>query len=523
MQEEIKTCQGHTWDPSHHENLPCSHPLYDDKHCICHSEDPDKDIDKFNIEVRKQLDREDYHDFSEFDFPKDFSFRKAGFKRDVYFRRAMFSGEAKFNKTKFGGEADFYSSKFGGKANFESAKFGGIVYFQSAKFIGNANFVIAKFGGGVNFWDVRFGDEADFRGAKFVDKASFTNVRFGNKALFDSTVFGGEADFREATFGGEADFWEAMFGGDLDFGYAQFGGEAYFRDVQFGGETEFASANFIKAAGFSEIKLSEKTIVKFDGEINIKDEPVFQDTADFKSITISKDAAIIFRKIDLSKCEFLETDLTKVEFIDVTWAKTGGTYKWFKTNAVYDAIKNGKNGDYDYGLIAQLYRRLQINYIDNCYYSEAGDFHIGEQEMARRGKGKFRRIFSTNMFYKLISNYGESFVRPLLWLVFVLLLFPAIFLYSGIDLSSLNEPASKNPNIVRYKFSANPANCFLLTKNYKRAFYKNFSFISFNRSEINKCLVSEDMRFVANLEIIIVIVLLSFFVLALRRSYKRHI
>ncbi|MEE9441588.1 MAG: pentapeptide repeat-containing protein [candidate division Zixibacteria bacterium] len=479
MPEEIKTCQGQIWDPSIYTFKTCNRPLYDDKHCICHSDDPDKDIEKFRTEVQKQLDREDYHDFTEFVFPKDFNFRETEFKHDVYFRLA-----------KFGGKADFYSAKFDGDANF-----------YHAKFDGDANFYHAEFGGEASFYEAEFGGEA-----------SFYEAKFGGEAYFLSTKFDGQANFGEAKFGGNANFWNTKFDGEIDFRWAGFGGKA-----------DFISATFKKTVNFKWMSLSEKTIVRFDGENNKKDEPVFQDTADFSSIRIPEDAEIVFRKINLSKCEFLETDLTKVEFIDVNWAKTGGIFKWFKTNAVYDAVKNGKNGKYDYDLIAQLYRRLQINYIGKCFYSEAGDFHIGEQEMARKGKGEFSRFFCTNMFYKLISYYGESFILPLFWLALILILFPALFLYSGIDLQSSSEPAKNNPPVVRYEFSPNPADCFLLTENYKKAFYKNFSFISFNRSEIDKCLVSLDMRFFANLEIIIVIVLLSFFVLALRRPYKRHI
>ncbi|MCK5126690.1 MAG: pentapeptide repeat-containing protein [candidate division Zixibacteria bacterium] len=449
MPEEIKTCQGQVYDRKTGRNKYCDRLLYDDKHCICHSEDPHKDINQFKDEVRKQLNREDCHDFSSFAFPENYSFKDTSLKHNVYFRDAKFAGGTEFTYAKFGGKVNFEFADFGGKVNFEFADFGGKVNFTYAKFAGEANFGCAE----------------------FTDYATFFLTKFGGDAHFESTMFK-------------------------------------------------------KRAIFNLVKLNEKAIVRFDGEENELDKSVFQDTADFSQITILKDATIVFRKIDLSRCFFLETDVTKVDFSDVTWAYIGGIGKWFKTKVVYDAIKNGnedKDGNYDYRLIAQLYRRLQINYIDNCHYSQAGDFHIGEQEAVRKSKGKLGQYLCTNMLYKMTSIYGESFVRPLLWLVVILLLFPAIFLYTGLDVATPPQHVSKIENNVNYEFSVNPSNAFLFNVDYWNSFGINLSFISFDRTEIKTRLHSQYQITLVHFERLCVITLVSFFILALRRSYKRKI
>lgn len=476
MPEEIKTCQGKIWDKENYNYKPCGRPLYDDNFCICHSEVINKDMEQFQAEVQKQLDRKDYHDFSYFVFPKDYSFKDTDFVNDANFYDAKFNGEARFWSAKFGGEARFHSAEFGGEANFHSVKFKGVANFQSA-----------RFGAKTNFLDAKFGGYADFIFAKFYNEVHFSQAEFGSGA---------------------------------DFLYAKFAREANFLITTFDREANFEYVIFIKTADFSYIRLSNNAIVKFDGENNNKDKPVFQDVTNFTNIKIPKNAEFVFRKIDLSKCEFLETDLTKVEFIDVTWAKTGGVGKWFKTYAVYDAVKKVKDNKYDYGLIAQLYRRLQINYIDNCFYSEAGHFHIGEQEAVRKGRGKIGRYFCPNMFYKIVSNYGESIIRPFLWLILILLLFPAIFLYTGIDIASPKQQEKDIKNIVNYELSFD---CMLTTSDYWSAFTANLSFISFSRGQVSKRLHSQYQVLIVYMESVLVIVLISFFILALRRPFKRKI
>ena len=111
-----------------------------------------------------------------------------------------------------------------------------------------------------------------------------------------------------------------------------------------------------------------------------------------------KPEKVIFRKVDLSKFRFLGTDLRKVEFADVDWdMKTG-------RSRVYDAIEpDPVTEKFDYPLIAQLYKRLRANYEENLNYAQAGDFHIGEMEMYRKGKrDPIDRgiIFSYKLFFK---------------------------------------------------------------------------------------------------------------------------
>ena len=96
MPEETKTCQGKIWDKEDNKSKPCNRPLHDGKYCICHSKDINKDIELLRAEVQKQIDRKDYHDFTEFVFPKEYSFENIRFVNDVYFRFAEFANGTNF-------------------------------------------------------------------------------------------------------------------------------------------------------------------------------------------------------------------------------------------------------------------------------------------------------------------------------------------------------------------------------------------------------------------------------------------
>lgn len=247
---------------------------------------------------------------------------------------------------------------------------------------------------------------------------------------------------------------------------------------------------------------------------------MFPAGANFTSWSLVKPKNIKFRKVSLEKCEFLETDVTDVQFVDVQWAKKPKLFKWFPRNAAYDELIDTP----DCTLIAQLYRRLQKNYIDNFQYAEAGGFYIGEQEMMRKAEGKVGQYLSTNNAYRIISYYGQSFKLPLLWLAFVLLLFPAVLLWDGINLNpSLQDPVFAET--VNYEWSWSPGDFLPVNgdsrRDYWEAFIANFSLITYSRSDIGKYLPESHTRFIVTIESLIIIALVAFFLLALRRQYKR--
>ena len=518
---EQKTCQVEM-----HDDKQCGRPLYDGEKCICHSKKEDKDVELFQKELDKIFsdDEAAYYDMTCFIFPKDGYKLPMNYKKDTYCYEATFLGKADFEGATFSGDADFFYATFSGDADFSDAKFSGKAYFFEAKFLGKANFFTTTFLGEADFRAVKFSGETHFSEAMFSGDAEFGSAAFSGDAIFWKLTFSGEARFGEATFSGEANFRMTMFSEYANFIRAKFLREANFNGAMFSGFTWFRLTRFEKRVIFH-CQVSKDAVVTFNGEkLGEEKEEMFPDGADFSSCIFAQPKNIMFRKLSLEKCEFLETDVTEVQFVDVAWASKPKFFKWFRRQAVCDEFSRKP----DYKLIAQLYRRLQKNYIDNFQYAEAGDFYIGEQEMVRKAKGSgwkvWRRIFCTNFLYKYISYYGESFLLPLFWLAFVLLLLPAVLLYDGINLNpTLQDPAVVET--VNYEWSWSPGDFLPVSgdsrRDYWEAFVANFSVIAYSRSDIGKYLPESGTRFIVTIESLIVIALLAFFLLALRRQYKR--
>jgi len=311
-----------------------------------------------------------------------------------------------------------------------------------------------------------------FRLAKFSRRVDFSGATFSEAAIFNGADFSGGAKFRWVTFSGEAEFLGVTFSGKADFG----------------------GARFFKYVNFFHCRVQNDSSMIFDGGVLPTKEKgqVFTGGAGFIACFFAEPKKISFRKLSLEKCKLLETDVTGLQFVNVKWARKPKFFKWFHREAVYDELSEKP----EYNLIAQLYRRLQANYVNNYRYSEAGDFYIGEQEMMRKAKGSgwmiWRRVFCTNFLYKYISYYGQSFLLPLFWMLAVLFLFPLYLIYDGI-----------------------------IKDGYGNAFWKNLSFVTLNRADIGKYVTEPYQQGIVTLEGLLLVVLVTFFILALRRKYKR--
>jgi hypothetical protein len=140
---------------------------------------------------------------------------------------------------------------------------------------------------------------------------------------------------------------------------------------------------------------------------------------DFRQVIINPPDAVTFLRADLTKCQFQDTDLRKVQLVVVKWPRKG------RRVVVYDeiapvAIEDGATRPWLQ--IEHLYRELKQNYEDRRDYERAGDFHYGEKEMRRQNPDTPRGLWVFLWLYWLFSGYGERFLRPLLWagLLFVL-------------------------------------------------------------------------------------------------------
>ncbi len=236
--------------------------------------------------------------------------------------------------------------------------------------------------------------------------------------VYDRVVF-----FDNASFLGDADFVFAEFRQDVDFSHARFSADAKFQSAKFYRDAKFENTQFT-TVDFSDCTVRGESQLIFDGEElgkqkGRRDREMFLGKSDFRRMKLTNSKSVVFRKVDLGKCLFLETDVTKVEFVDVKWDERGKL--WWRRKRFHDAVSSS-----EYVLLAQLYRRVQQNYVDSYQYRDAGDFYIGEQDMINMSKGsRIRRFFSANFWYWVFARYGQCWVQPLLTGVL-----PVLYLWS---------------------------------------------------------------------------------------------
>jgi uncharacterized protein YjbI with pentapeptide repeats len=359
--------------------------------CILHSTDPAKDTDAFAEALATHRERTG-DNFTDFVFPGI-----------ADFARATFSGAADFSGATFSGAADFSGATFGGDASFFEATFGE-----------GARFAKATFGKGVNFSRATFSWDPDFISTTFGEDARFFEATFGGGASFFKATFGGDADFARAWFSKGASFFDATFSGDADFSGATFSGKTSFHGATFSGRTRFARRSVRAPVGGPRSPRPPRPAEA--GHIFAGTE------VDFRQVVIDPPDAATFLEADLTKCQFQDTDLRKVQMVGEEWPQTYW-HKISRRTVVYDECllwkeKNDRSTatrSLPWSQLERLYRELKQNYEDRRDYERAGDFHYGEKEMRRQNPGTTGglRLFLT--LYWLFSGYGERYLRPLLW------------------------------------------------------------------------------------------------------------
>jgi hypothetical protein len=117
-----------------------------------------------------------------------------------------------------------------------------------------------------------------------------------------------------------------------------------------------------------------------------------------------------------------------------------------------------RDGQRDYRAVAQIYQQLKKNYDARLDYWTANEFHFGEMEMKRLAgptdgpllglRQWLHRRLSLVALYRYASDYGNSYTKPMLWLLGILVLFAALLPLPGVG----NErPRRKRRGILKQR------------------------------------------------------------------------
>jgi uncharacterized protein YjbI with pentapeptide repeats len=492
-----------------------------------------------------------------------FVFPTAGYKGKQFVTKCVFSGATFAEGTDFRGatfkeSADFSGASFKMYADFSGATFTQDANFCGATFLQKTWFNDAKFVQDAHFEQTTFTQVAYFIEATFMDYSIFGEATFTQDADFSNVTFTADANFIEAKFERNADFRRAMFEQSADFDVAAFSKNAYFRGACFKKNADFKGATFTQYVDFSLASFFQLSVfwgARFFGAAEFretffrgcKDEKAKGDDCipgpSFSLAEFSQPEKVVFYKTYLGQALFHNSDVSKLRFSSVKWRKRNrnGKRMVFEEEVDLNAARDlrparDSSDERDYGLIAELYQQLKKNYDDKKDYWTAGDFHFGEMEMKRlasRRKKRVLRWLHRNLglvaWYKYASQYGESYVRPGIWLVVTLLLFGLLFPTVGLRYDPAKDtPGSGTafaPVVLTYRSPLFPGQPLIERHKAQWRLFGNGCLTSLQIAAFQKepayQPVSARGRFMTVLETLITSILAALFFLALNRQFRR--
>lgn len=232
---------------------------------------------------------------------------------------------------------------------------------------------------------------------RFTGTPCLKRPRSAGGGIFGGSTFRQEARFERATFDGMSWFEAATFHGNAEFEGAVFSGPAEFMNVRFcrsasfGVSSPYAENDNPKASSFGLVNFSNAT---FGGEAKFENRQ-FLKSASFEACIFTK--APIFHSCKLPQGT---TFPPRTNFKDVTSK---------------DAV--------------QAYRTLKLSMETVRARQEESMFYALEQQARRNQPNTPRSEQLISHLYEWTADFGESFVRPLVWLLLVTELFA--FLYAS--------------------------------------------------------------------------------------------
>ena len=564
--------------------------------CLMHSRDPNKDNKAFQVEIEDVL-RKAETSGGVADF-RGFVFVEAGYlgrtlKPSCIFSGAMFTQEADFRGATFVQDAHFRAARFMQIANFRGATFTEVAHFSEATFTQGAQFRVSTFAQDAKFSEARFTRDAHFGKATFTGDAHFDQAAFAQDANFSEATFTRDAYFGQAMFAEDAGFSEAKFMRDTHFGQATFAQKSDFSEAIFAQDADFREVTFTEEANFNEAKLNQLADfrdanfrdvsrfrrTRFRGDPGllafpvhsgapIRDEgrlpgPVFTRTK------FENPQNVDFYQTYLGQALLHNCDVSNLSFSDVTWrrrrrgagrlmvfdeeiefgaddsgatTKKNSDYRWDVTEALRPG--HGDPNERSYSLIAEVYQQLNKNYDERRDYLAAGDFYYGEMEMNRLAGPQRIRVFRwwhQNLglvaWYKYASAYGESYIRPAVALLIVLVIFTVLFPWTG--LVSTEKPPNPSTQVIVQPTPPPAAATELSYQHFAdfvrayhgrkwaapAAFFGNSLMTSLGMFPFQKELKYEPSypwgQTLARLELVLTSTLIALFLLAVRRQFKR--
>lgn len=306
---------------------------------------------------------------------------------------------------------DFERCVFAGKATFKKAIFENLAVFSNAVFEEPADFHSSE-----------FKDQAGFKGTTFRKKADFEFAGFVDIAMFEKSVFEEVAKFESASFGSWAFFTEVQFRGanGTSFDFAAFNNGVFFDSAEFYGRTSF------------QVRTEQNRLWNVQRGFAADDDVNDRQDRNFPLIFFK--GAVFKDRIDFSNRHFLEaTDFSEVVFEIAPEFHNCVLHQDTDFSGAQFKDTKGKHA-------ARAYRTLKLAMGDVRARNEEAMFYAKEQDSLRHRKDTPWSIKIMSWAYKALSDYGRSYVRPLVVLVLMTACFSLAYGLWEVGLGGSNDP-----------------------------------------------------------------------------------
>jgi uncharacterized protein YjbI with pentapeptide repeats len=411
--------------------------------------------------------------------------------------------------------------------------------------------------------------QSAFGGRKFEKKAIFSGARFVQKVDLEGSTFTKGVNFRaaiiraplfvyDARFFEEADFFALYTVKDAIFSLAKFFCRPDFGSARFVGDTSFQSAQFYSGANFSEAQFTLKA--NFSGStVGISLSPDMYlprgigessaVVADFTSVVFERPDSAVFLQVNrLSshglRIRLVNCNVRKVRFEDVNWYRPKGR---LVLQDELDIRATPPQSGATHELIANTYRSLTKNFEGNRHYDLAEECFCGEMEMKRLDPAHFlfprffggyysRHRWARNCaarlsfayLYSVLSKYGSSYIRALVWLVAFLIFFAVLLPSFGLRMTEARNISQENRITLGEKaaalsesFSWSDANQFRdAVKIFGAGMWTALDTATFRKNATVEPATKWGKR-AALIEMVVMPSQLALFLLALRRRFRR--
>lgn len=244
----------------------------------------------------------------------------------------------------------------------------------------------------------------------------YENCEFELPVRFELTKFKSTVDFKNCIFHKDVEF-------NCDFNFVKFEDVAFKDVVRFDSPLE----NLCK---FKKVTFEMDLIFYCS---SVKDKKIeftscnFNTIAYFRNLNFGND--VLFNRCNLTNCSFLYSYIEYIRFQDCEFD--------FK-NLIDEKNLSIPKHDFTKKDIITLYRHFEINLDKYKDFDTAGEFHKKRLELDRSSHKKISLRWLLLTFYKWTSDYGENYSKSLRKIIYVVIIFSFIYLYTGISYSNYN-------------------------------------------------------------------------------------